>query len=366
MIIGVPKEIKNNEFRVALTPKGVKKLTAAGHQVIVEAGAGIGSQFTDTKYTQAGATVVPSAQEVFSKADMIVKVKEPLESEYPLIRKDQILFTYLHLAASESLTNALIDSGAVCIAYETIEVADGSLPLLTPMSQIAGRLSVQMGMYYLLKPGGGFGVLPGGIKGVDPCNVLIIGGGVVGAEAAKVATGMGAKVTILDINDARLLALSHQFPEATTDYSDEHRLAKYLPKAELVIGAVLIHGGKAPKLIKRSDLRLMREGTVIVDVAVDQGGCVESSRVTTHEAPTFVEEGIIHCGVSNLPGAVPVTSTKALTNVTLPYILDIANKGWEQAVQDDPALYKGLNIAKGQIIYEEIAEAFGYNHSAFL
>lgn len=366
MIIGVPKEVKNNEYRVALTPKGTKKLTAAGHQVIVEKGAGIGSRFSDEQYEKFGAVIESNPERIYEQAEMILKVKEPLESEYKLLRKDQILFTYLHLAASESLTNALVESGAICIAYETIETDDGALPLLTPMSQIAGRLSVQMGMHYLLKPNGGFGVLPGGIDGTKPCNVLILGGGVVGAQAARVAIGMGAKVTILDISDARLLALTNQFPGITTDYSDEMRLAKYLPEAELVIGAVLIPGGKAPKIIKKSQLPLLRPGTVIVDVAVDQGGCVETSKVTTHEDPIFTVDGVIHCGVSNLPGAVPVTATTALTNVTLPYVLDIANKGWEQAVNDDKSLSKGVNIVRGQIVYEEVADAFGLNHSAFL
>lgn len=362
MIIGVPKEIKNNEFRVALTPKGTKKLVAAGHKVLVQTQAGIGSRFTDEDYTNAGASIEQQASSIFSQADMIVKVKEPLESEYPLIRKNQILFTYLHLAASESLTKALIDSEAICIAYETIETDDGLLPLLTPMSQIAGRLSVQMGMHYMLKPNGGFGVLPGGIEGTKPCNVVILGGGVVGTQAAKVALGMGAKVTILDINDARLLSLTNQFPGITTDYSDDHRLAKYLPQAELVIGAVLIPGGKAPKVIRKEQLSLLRPGTVIVDVAVDQGGCVETSKVTTHENPTYSVDGVIHCGVANLPGAVPVTATTALTNVTLPYIIDIANKGWEQAVRDDKPLSKGVNIVNGQVVYNEIADAFGLSH----
>lgn len=357
MIIGTPKEIKNNEFRVAITPAGVKELVQS-HTLLIQKGAGDGSGFQDEDYIKAGAKIVNSAKEIFDQSELILKVKEPLPEEYGLIKKDQIIFTYLHLAASEELTKALVDSGATCIAYETIEDNDGNLPLLTPMSMVAGRLSVQLGMHFLLSPTGR-GVLPGGIDNTDPCNVLILGGGVVGTEAAKVARGMGANVTILDINQARLLQLSSMLSGIETDYSDENRINRYLPMADLVVGAVLVHGGKAPKLIRKDQLKLMQKGAVIVDVAVDQGGCVETSKVTTHEDPIFTLENVVHCGVANLPGAVPITSTMALTNHTLPYIKKIADHGWIEAVKKDNSLLKGVNITEGKVTYEEVAETFG-------
>lgn len=360
MIIGVPKEIKNNENRIALTPAGAAELSRAGHKVYVQAGAGNGSGFRDEDYQAAGAEMLPTLEEVYGKAAMIIKVKEPIAAEYPLIRKDQILFTYFHFASSEELTRAMIKSGAICIAYETVELADRSLPLLIPMSEVAGRMSVQEGAKYLEKPFGGYGVLLGGVPGVPPAKVLIIGGGIVGTEAAKVAGGMGADVTVMDVSMRRLRYLDDIMPaNVKTMMSSAFYLREMVKTHDLIIGAVLIPGARAPKLVTREMVATMRPGTVMVDVAVDQGGCFETTRATTHDHPTFVVDEVIHYCVANMPGAVPRTSTLALTNATLPYALEIAGKGWKQACRESEALKKGLNIVGGKIVYGGVAEAFG-------
>ncbi len=359
MIIGVPKEIKNNEYRVGMTPAGVLELTKKKHQVYVQTKAGIGSGFTDAAYQQAGAKILDTMEAVYGMAEMIVKVKEPLPAEYGLIRSDHVVFTYFHFAASESLTRAMLDTGAVCIAYETVETADRALPLLMPMSEVAGRMATMEGAVYLEKPLKGKGILLGGVPGVRPANVMILGGGVVGTQAAKMAAGMGANVFILDINLNRLRYLSDIMPpNVTTLYSNEYNIRELLPTVDLIIGAVLIPGGKAPKLITRAMLKEMQQGTVLVDVAVDQGGCIETCKPTTHEEPTFEIDGIVHYCVANMPGAVPFTSTTALTNATLPYVLQLADKGWEKAVQENEALRKGVNVVKGEIVYESVAKAF--------
>ncbi len=360
MLIGVPKEIKTNEYRIALVPAGAEAFVAAGHEVFVEAGAGEGSGFSDDLYEAVGAKILPTSDEVWAKADMILKVKEPIKPEWPKIKKDQVLFTYLHYAADQALTKALLETRSVSIAYETVELPSGELPLLTPMSEVAGRMAIQQGAKYLERLFGGRGVLLGGVPGVPPANVLILGGGVVGTQAAKMAAGLGANVTIMDIELHRLRQLADFMP-ANCDFifSNHQNILDRLPTTDLLVGAVLLHGAKAPSLVKRDDLKLMQPGSVIVDVAVDQGGCVETIRPTTHEDPIYVVDGITHYGVANMPGAVPRTSTLALTNATLPYALALANKGWKQACRDDRALALGVNMVDGKIVYPAVAEAFG-------
>lgn len=359
MIIGVPKEIKNNENRVALTPGGALELIKRGHTVYVQQSAGVGSGFTDESYVSVGAKMLPTIEEVYQIAEMIIKVKEPIESEYKLIKKDQLVFTYFHFASYEPLTHAMIDSGAVCLAYETVESADRSLPLLIPMSEVAGRMAVQQGAKYLEKPVQGKGVLLGGVPGVTPGRVMVIGGGVVGTQAAKMAAGLGAQVTILDVNLNRLRYLNDVMPaNVITRYSSEMNIRDLLPMMDLVVGAVLIPGAKAPNLITRDMLKLMTPGSVIVDVAVDQGGCVETCKPTTHENPTYIIDDVVHYCVANMPGAVPYTSTVALTNATLPYAIQLAEKGWKKACNDNNELKLGLNIINGKVCYQAVAEAF--------
>lgn len=363
MQIGVPKEIKTNENRVALVPAGAEALVASGHRVLVEAGAGEGSGFTDADYTDVGAQIGPDADAVWAAAEMILKVKEPIEPEWARIRRGQTLFTYFHFAADERLTRAHVDSGATCIAYETVELPTRELPLLTPMSEVAGRMAVQEGAKYLEKLYGGRGVLLGGVPGVAPAKVVILGGGIVGINAAKMAAGLGASVVLLDINLDRLRYLSDVMPaNVQLIYSNHQNVREQLATADLVIGAVLIPGAKAPKLVRREDLRLMRPGAVIVDVAVDQGGCIETIHPTTHENPTYTVDGIIHYGVANMPGGVPRTSTLALTNATLPYTLQLANKGWRRAVTENPALLRGVNVVDGRVTYRAVADAFGLDY----
>jgi alanine dehydrogenase len=364
MQIGVPKEIKTNENRVALVPAGAEALVAAGHQVLVEAGAGEGSGFSDGDYTAVGAQIAPDADAVWGAAEMILKVKEPIEPEWRRIRRGQTLFTYFHFAADERLTRAHLDSGATCIAYETVELPTRELPLLTPMSEVAGRMAVQEGAKYLEKLYGGRGVLLGGVPGVAPAKVVILGGGIVGINAAKMAAGLGAKVVLLDINLDRLRYLSDVMPaNVQLIYSNHQNVREQISTADLVIGAVLIPGAKAPKLVRREDLTIMRPGAVIVDVAVDQGGCIETIKPTTHENPTYTVDGIIHYGVANMPGGVPRTSTLALTNATLPYTLQLANKGWRRAVQDNSALMRGVNAVDGRVTYRAVADAFGLEYT---
>ena len=363
MKIGVPKEIKTNEYRVALVPSGVAALVAAGHAVWVESNAGVGSGFSDEQYLNAGAHLTADAGAVWAAAELIIKVKEPVRTEWPYLRAGQIVFTYFHFAADLELTQAHLDSGAVCIAYETVMQADGELPLLTPMSEVAGRMAVQEGAKYLEKLYGGRGVLLGGVPGVAPAHVLILGGGVVGSNAARMAAGLGARVTLLDVSLARLRHLSETLPVQTL-YSNRHNLLEQLASADLVIGAVLIAGAAAPRLLHREDLQLMQPGAVIVDVAVDQGGCIETIRPTTHENPVYVIDGVIHYAVANMPGGVPRTSTLALTNATFPYLLQLADKGWQQALRDNAALRAGMNIAKGQITCRAVADTFGLPYSA--
>ena len=360
MLIGVLKEIKTNENRIALVPAGAEALVAAGHDVLVEASAGEGSGFPDDMYTAVGARMAPDADTVWAKADMIIKVKEPIAREWKHMRKGQCIFTYFHFAADEKLTRAHIDSGAVCIAYETVELPSRELPLLTPMSEVAGRMAVQEGAKYLEKLYGGRGVLLGGVPGVAPAKVVILGGGIVGINAAKMAAGMGAKVTVLDLSLERLRYLSDVMPaNVTLIYSNRHNILEQISTADLVVGAVLIPGAVAPRLIRREDLKLMQPGSVIVDVAIDQGGCVETIKATTHENPTYVVDGIIHYGVANMPGGVPRTSTLALTNATFPYAMQLANKGWKKALRESVPLQRGLNIVEGQVTYPGVAEAFG-------
>ena len=364
MIIGVPKEIKNNENRVGVTPAGVVELVRNGHTVYVQATAGEGSGFTDEMYTQAGATILPSIEEVYGIAEMIIKVKEPIESEYNLIKEDQLLFTYFHFASYEPLTHAMIKQKAVCLSYETVERADRSLPLLVPMSEVAGRMSIQEGAKYLEKPLKGRGILLGGVPGVRPAKVMILGGGVVGTNAAKMAAGMGADVTILDTNLARLRYLDDIMPaNVNTFMSNEYNIRELLPTHDLIIGAVLIPGAKAPHLITRDMLKEMRPGTVVVDVAVDQGGCIETCKPTTHENPTYIIDDVVHYCVANMPGAVPYTSTLALTNATLPYAIQLANKGWKKACADSNELKLGLNVVQGKVVYKGVAEAFNLDYT---
>src|SRR5687767_5749223 len=360
MRIGVPKEIKTNENRIALVPAGAEALVSAGHTVVVERGGGEGSGFSDSLYTDAGATIAPDAASVWRDAEMIMKVKEPIEVEWPHIKRGQVVFTYFHFAADERLTRAHMDSGAVCIAYETVELPSRELPLLTPMSEVAGRMAVQEGAKYLEKIFGGRGVLLGGVPGVLPAKVVILGGGVVGINAAKMAAGLGARVVVIDLSLERLRYLSDVMPaNVQLLHSNRFSILEQIAEADLVIGGVLVPGAKAPKLIRREDLKTMPQGSVIVDVAVDQGGCVETIKPTTHENPTYVVDGVIHYAVANMPGAVPRTSTLALTNATLPYALRLANKGWKTALREDPALLKGLNISGGKVTYAAVAEAFG-------
>ena len=360
MIIGVPKEIKNNENRVALTPAGVMELTRRGHEVYVQSTAGVNSGFPDEEYVAQGAKILPTIEDVYAIAEMIVKVKEPIAPEYKLIRKGQIVFTYFHFASSEPLTMAMLESGAICCAYETVERKDRSLPLLIPMSEVAGRMSTQEGRYFLEKPRGGKGKLLGGVPGVKPAKVFVIGAGVVGTAAARTAAGTGADVTICDISLQRLTYLADVMPKnVKTLMSSEYNIRQELKSADLVIGSVLIPGAKAPKLVTRDMLKDMEPGTVMVDVAIDQGGCFETSRPTTHEDPVYYVDGILHYCVANIPGAVPYTSTLALTNATLPYVIQLANKGWEQACRDNEELRKGLNIVEGKVVYKPVAEAWG-------
>jgi alanine dehydrogenase len=359
MIIGVPKEIKNNENRVALTPAGTQELVKRGHSVLVQQMAGAGSGFSDELYVKAGAKIVSDAAKVFGEAEMIIKVKEPIEQEYKLIRKDQLLFTYFHFASHEPLTRAMIESGAVCLAYETVERADGSLPLLIPMSEVAGRMAIQEGAKYLEKPLKGRGILLGGVPGVMPAKVLILGGGIVGTNSAKIAAGMGADVTILDVNIARLRYLDDVMPKnVRTMVSNEYAIRELIRDADLIVGGVLVPGAKAPRLITKDMLRDMRPGTVLVDVAVDQGGCIETCRPTTHEDPTYIIDDVVHYCVANMPGAVPYTSTLALTNATLTYAIRLAKEGWKKACQDNAELASGLNIINGQVVYKAVADAF--------
>ena len=367
MRIGVPKEIKNNENRVAMTPAGVLELVKRGHQVMIQKSAGISSGFSDESYLEVGAELIDDIETVYERAEMIVKVKEPISQEYGLMKKDQVIFTYFHFASSEPLTKACISSGAICIAYETVQLPDNSLPLLVPMSEVAGRMSVQEGAKYLEKPMQGKGILLGGVPGVAPANVLVLGGGIVGSQAAKMAAGLGARVTILDISLKRLRYLSEIMPANVTPmYSSEHVIRSLVPSQDLIIGAVLIPGAKAPHLITKDMLKDMQPGTVLVDVAVDQGGCIETCKPTTHEDPIFIIEDVVHYCVANMPGAVPFTSTAALTNSTLPYVIQLAEKGWEKACAENESLKKGLNIIKGEIVYQEVAEAFDLPFNAEL
>lgn len=360
MVIGVPKEIKNNENRVGMTPAGVAELVKRGHTVYVQQTAGNNSGFADEDYVNVGAKLLPTLEEVYAAAEMIVKVKEPIAPEYKLIRRGQVVFTYFHFAADRALTEAMIESGAICIAYETVELPDRSLPLLIPMSEVAGRMSVQEGARFLEKPQGGKGKLLGGVPGVRPARVLILGGGIVGCNAAQMAAGMGAEVMITDINLARLRYLSEVLPKnVKTLYSSAHNIRMELPTVDLVIGSVLIPGDKTPHLITRDMLPLMKPGTVLVDVAIDQGGCFETSHPTTHSEPTYVVDGIVHYAVANIPGAVPFTSTMALTNATLPYTVALADKGWQKACKDNPALALGVNVAGGKVVYKAVADVFG-------
>lgn len=360
MIIGVPKEIKDYENRVALTPAGALELTKRRHTVYVQSTAGVGSGFSDEEYVSAGARILPTIEEVYSIAEMIIKVKEPIEREYKLVKKDQLVFTYFHFASYEPLTRAMIDSGAICLAYETVELPDRSLPLLVPMSEVAGRMAIQEGAKYLEKPIKGRGVLLGGVPGVAPGKVLILGGGIVGTQAAKMAAGLGAEVIIMDVSLPRLRYLSDIMPpNVITVYSNEYNIRQHIKDADLIVGAVLIPGAKAPNLITRDMLKLMRPGTVLVDVAVDQGGCIETCTPTTHANPTFIIDDVVHYCVANMPGAVPYTSTNALTNATLPYAIQLADKGWQEACRQNASLKLGLNVLKGTVVYEGVAEAFG-------
>ena len=365
MKIGIPKEIKSNENRVALVPAGAAALVAAGHIVIVETGAGLGSDFSDAQYLLAGAQIAHDVDAVWSASDLIVKVKEPIAPEWKHIKSGQVIFTYFHFAANEQLTRTLIASGAVCIAYETVELPSGELPLLTPMSEVAGRMAVQEGAKYLENLYGGRGILLGGVPGVSPAKVVIIGGGVAGMSAAKVAAGMGAQIIILDTSLERLRYLGDVMPPNVQPvFSNRQNLLEQITNADLVIGAVLVHGAVAPKLLRREDLVRLHRGAVIVDVSIDQGGCVETMRPTTHENPTFIVDGIVHYGVANMPGGVPLTATLALTNATLPYVLQLVNRGYRQALKESPALLKGLNIIGGKVTHKKVAETFGLEYHA--
>ena len=359
MIIGVPKEIKNNENRVALTPAGAKELIKRGHQVHVQQSAGLGSGFSDEDYIAAGVHILPSIEATYQIAEMIMKVKEPIESEYNLIKANQLLFTYFHFASYEPLTKAMVASKSVCLAYETVEKADRSLPLLVPMSEVAGRMAIQKGANYLEKPLGGRGILLGGVPGVLPAKVLILGGGIVGTQAAWMAAGLGADVIIMDLSLPRMRYLADVMPaNVKTMMSNEFNIREQIKQADLIVGAVLIPGAKAPHLITKDMLKDMKKGAVVVDVAVDQGGCIETCKPTTHENPTYVIDDVVHYCVANMPGAVPYTSTLALTNATLPYAIQLADKGWKKAAQENADLVPGLNVIQGDIVYKAVAEAF--------
>ncbi len=365
MIVGILKEIKAEENRVCMTPAGVEVMKQNGHTLLVEKTAGMGSGFEDDAYVQAGAEMVATPQEIFERADMVMHVKEPLPAEYELIRQDQIVFTYLHLAAAEELTHALVKSGSICIAYETIQKPNGTLPLLTPMSEVAGRMATQQGAKYLEMAQGGRGVLLGGVPGVDPATVVVIGGGVVGTEAAKMACGLGAKVYVLDMNLERLRYLCDVMPANCFPLmSSPATLRRLLKEADMVVGAVLVTGAKAPKLVTREMLPLMKKGAVMVDVAIDQGGCFETSKATTHSDPIYEVDGVVHYCVANMPGAVAKTSTMALTNATLPYAVEIANKGWVKAMQENLEIKLGANVVQGKITYKPVSEAFGLDYTS--
>ena len=364
MIVGILKEIKAEENRVCMTPAGVEVMKQNGHDVLVETNAGVGSGFADEAYRSAGAEIVDTPREIFERAGMVMHVKEPLPAEYDLIRKDQIVFTYLHLAAAEELTHALMKSGSINIAYETIQKADGSLPLLTPMSEVAGRMAIQQGAKYLEMAQGGHGILLGGVPGVDPGTVVIIGGGIVGINAAKMACGLGAKVYILDMNLDRLRYLSDVMPSnCFLLMSKPTTVRRLIKEADVVVGAVLIPGAKAPKLVTREMLKTMKKGAVLVDVAIDQGGCFETSKATTHGEPIYTVEGVVHYCVANMPGAVPKTSTLALTNATLPYAVEIANRGWQKAMRENLEIKLGANVVKGKVTYQGVSDAFGLGYT---
>ncbi len=364
-VVGVPNEIKTHEYRVSMIPVGVEELTKAGCRVLIQSGAGLGSGITDAQYAEEGAEIVASAEDVWKNADLVVKVKEPLPVEWPLMRSGQVVFTYFHFAADENLTRAVMASGVTAVAYETIKDARGNLPLLTPMSEVAGRMSIQEGAKYLERPFDGRGILLGGVPGVLPASVVILGGGVVGANAAKVAAGLGANVTILDVNLDRLRYLDDVMPRnVTTLYSDRHNIRDSLSRADLLIGAVLIPGARAPYLVKRADLKRMLPRAVIIDVAIDQGGCVETSRPTTHSQPTYIVDDVVHYCVTNMPGAVGRTSTYALTNVTLPYVLQLARMGFDRAVAESPALRQGVNVRQGKVTNPAVAATFGLECAA--
>ena len=360
MKIGIPKEIKNNENRVGMTPAGVSELVKHGHEVFVQHTAGEGSGFDDEQYLAVGATIVPSIEATYELADMIIKVKEPIALEYPLVKPGQLVFTYFHFACDRELTEAMIKSKGICLAYETVQLNNGALPLLTPMSEVAGRMAIVNGSYYLQKTKGGKGKLICGVPGVSPSKVLVLGGGIVGEAAARVAAGMGANVVIADVSLPRLRQLDMELPSnVSTLYSSHHNIVQQLHDVDIVVGSVLIPGDKAPRLITRDMLKLMEPGTVLVDVAIDQGGCFETSHPTTHSDPVYELDGILHYAVANIPGAVPNTSTIALTNATLRYALALADKGWQQACKDDLALYRGLNIVEGRVTYRAVADVYG-------
>ena len=360
MKVGIPKEIKNNENRVGMTPAGVAELARRGHEVSVQHTAGEGSGFSDDEYVAAGTRILPTIEAVYRECDMIVKVKEPIEPEYELVRPGQLLFTYFHFACEKELTDAMLKSGAVCLAYETVQLPNGSLPLLQPMSEVAGRMATLNGAYYLQKTKGGKGKLISGVPGVSPAKVLVLGGGVVGEAAAMMAAGLGADVTITEISLPRLRQLDIETPaNVHTLYSSEHNIRQMLPTVDIVVGSVLVPGDKTPHLITKEMLKLMEPGTVLVDVAIDQGGCFETSRPTTHSDPVYIEDGIVHYCVANIPGAVPNTSTLALTNATLRYAVALADKGWQKACKDDAALAKGLNIVEGKVVFKAVADVFG-------
>lgn len=364
MIIGIPKEIKNNEFRVGMTPSGVNSFIRNGHTVYLQKGAGLGSGFSDNLYSKVGAQIFDSIEEVYAKSEMIIKIKEPLKEEYGLIKKGQIIYTFFHFASSKELTEAMIASGAICIAYETVQNQDRTLPLLTPMSEVAGRMATQQGAKFLEKPQSGYGILLGGVPGVKPANVIVLGGGVVGTQSAKMAAGLGANVTIFDISLDRLRKLDDIMPKnVNTQFSNTYNIAEAIKNAHLIIGAVLIPGAKAPNLITKEMLKDLKKGTVLVDVAVDQGGCFETTHPTTHKNPTYVIDDILHYSVANMPGAVPVTSTEALTNATISRGLAIANKGWKDACVEDLSLKLGLNIINGKTVYKAVAEAFDFDYT---
>ena len=364
MIIGIPKEIKESEHRVGMTPSGVQTLIQNGHDVYVQNSAGQGSGHTDEDYSNVGASVLKTIEEVYDISEMIIKVKEPLKKEYSLIKEGQIIYTYFHFASSLELTKAMIDSKSVCIAYETVENSDGSLPLLTPMSEVAGRMAAQQGAKFLEKHQKGCGILLGGVPGVSPAKAVVLGGGVVGTQSAKMLAGLGADVTILDINLERLRELDDILPKnVKTKFSNHYNIEKEIQNANLVIGAVLIAGAKAPSLITRSMLRDLKKGTVLVDVAVDQGGCFETTKPTTHNSPTYIIDDVLHYSVANMPGAVPMTSTEALTNATVSYAIELANKGWKKACNENEPLRKGLNIVDGDIVYKAVADAFDLNYT---